>query len=78
MRKNKKVNNQLKEIIRIPKGKFILFTLIIVVMILLILIGIYFQYKLNNGLTLSIGNNFVKYVIGVLLILIPQIKLFIT
>ena len=73
MRKNKKVNNQLKEIIRIPKGKFILFTLIIVVMILLILIGIYFQYKLNNGLTLSIGNNFVKYVIGVLLILIPLI-----
>lgn len=67
MRKVKKDNNKTK----ISKTKYLLFTLIIVVTILLILIGIYFQYKLNDGLTLSIGDTFVKYIIGVLLILIP-------
>ena len=70
MRKVKQVNNK-SEKIKISKGKYLLFTFIIVITILLLLIGIYFQYKLNDGLTLSIGNTFVKYIIGIVLILIP-------
>ena len=70
MRKVKQVNNK-SEKIKISKGKYLLFTFIIVITILLLLVGIYFQYKLNDGLTLSIGNTFVKYIIGIVLILIP-------